>query len=82
MSDVLLISSDGLCSPSIKVKYPFQGTKTESYSWGFGWYPNNNSAAIIAKDPASMNTDVLNQCLNGLVAFSLFNLFCKNKKFC
>ncbi|MFT6834873.1 MAG: putative glutamine amidotransferase, partial [Francisellaceae bacterium] len=69
LSEILLISSDGLSSPSIKLKHQCQGNLKEAYSWGFGWYPNDKLAAIIAKDPDSKNSEVLTNALTEWSSF-------------
>lgn len=59
VSDILAISTDGLASPSIKLKLETQARGTHPYGWGFGWYPNDGQAAIVTKDPVARDTQVL-----------------------
>lgn len=59
VSDILAISTDGLSSPSINLKLETHAQGTHPYGWGFGWYPNDNQAAIVAKDPVARDTQVL-----------------------
>ncbi len=51
MSDILVINSDGLASPSINLKLPKQLDGGTSFGWGIGWYPSDNQAAVVIKDP-------------------------------
>jgi transglutaminase-like putative cysteine protease/predicted glutamine amidotransferase len=79
LSDVLLVSSDGLSSPSIKIKPPYPNTNKAHYSWGFSWYPNDNLAAIIAKDPASKDSEVLTNALTDRTRFRSSTFMAKTK---
>jgi transglutaminase-like putative cysteine protease/predicted glutamine amidotransferase len=65
---LLLLNSDALTSPSIKLKPPHLQSHRQ-FSWGFGWYPNDNQAAMIAKDPASHTNDVVSDALSDWSSF-------------
>ncbi len=51
MSTILGISSDGLLSLNLALHPGDSDTQTHPYCWGVGWYPGNESSAVIQKDP-------------------------------
>ena len=78
-SDILALSFDSLSSPSIKVRLPDQLYGTHPLGWGMAWYPNDNQAAIIKKDPAARGTDVAMESLADWNNFRSSVFFCKAK---
>ena len=73
VSDIIAISSDGLSSPLIKLNVPEHSEGTHPFGWGFGWYPNDNQAAIVAKDPLARDTQVL---IDAITDWSNFRSTC------
>ncbi len=78
-SDILAISFDSLSSPSIKVRLPDQLVGTHPLGWGIAWYPNDNQAAFVKKDPAARGTDVQMESLDDWNNFRSSMFFCKAK---
>jgi len=65
LSDLLIVNSDGLCSPTIKLNFPVEGKHRGGFpfGWGFGWYPNDNQAAIVTKDPVAHRKSILTDAI-------------------
>lgn len=77
-SDILAFSFDGLSSPAIDLKFrkgPQKGEHT--LGWGLAWYPADNKAAIVAKDPAARDTQSLRGAMEDWDAFRSTVFFCK-----
>jgi len=79
VSDIIAISSDGLSSPLIKLQVSEQEDSSHSFGWGFGWYPNDNQAAIVAKDPLARGTQVLIDAITDWANFRSTNFIAKVK---
>lgn len=76
-SDILLVNFDAPGSPSIDINLSSNPAGSHSYGWGLGWYPGNQSSAMVIKDPAARATQVFT---NGLTDWSNFRshiFFCK-----
>ena len=80
MSDIFALNFDGLSSPSIKLKLFDEAQASISTGWGFGWYPNNNQGAIVAKDPAARDTRILTEALMDWEKFRSTVFICKVMK--
>lgn len=78
-SDILALSFDSVSSPSIKVKLPEQLYGTHPLGWGVAWYPNDNQAAIVKKDPVARGTDIQVEALADWTNFRSTVFFCKAK---
>ena len=78
-SDILAVSFDSLSSPSIKVHLQDQLYGTHPLGWGMAWYPNDNQAAMVKKDPAARGTDVEMESLDDWNNFRSTLFFCKAK---
>ena len=78
-SDILALSFDSVSSPSIKVKLPEQLQGTHALGWGIAWYPNDNQAAIVKKDPVARGTNVQMEALADWNNFRSTVFFCKAK---
>ena len=77
-SDILAFSFDGLSSPSIDLKFrkgPQKGEHT--LGWGLAWYPNDNKAAIVTKDPAARDTRSMHDATGDWDSFRSTVFFCK-----
>lgn len=77
-SDILAFSFDGLSSPAIDLKFrkgPQKGEHT--LGWGLGWYPGDNKAAIVAKDPSARDTTSLRGAMQDWDVFRSTVFFCK-----
>ena len=78
-SDILALSFDGPSSPSIKVKLPETLYGSHPLGWGVAWYPNDNQAAIVKKDPVARGTDIQLEALSDWDVFRSTVFFCKAK---
>jgi transglutaminase-like putative cysteine protease/predicted glutamine amidotransferase len=78
-SDILALSFDSVSSPSIRVKLPEQLEGTHALGWGIAWYPNDNQAAIVKKDPVARGTNVQMEALADWNNFRSTVFFCKAK---
>lgn len=78
-SDIFALNFDSVSSPSIKVKLPEQLYGTHPLGWGIAWYPNDNQAAIVKKDPIARGTDVQMEALADWNNFRSTIFFCKAK---
>ena len=78
-SDILALSFDSLSSPSIQVKLPEQLQGTHPLGWGVAWYPNDNQAAIVKKDPVARGADIQVEALADWNNFRSTIFFCKAK---
>ncbi len=76
-SDILAISLDGPSSPTINLNLPKDITGNHSHGWGFGWYPGDHYAAMVAKDPAARGTQVLAETITDWSNFRSTVFFCK-----
>ncbi|MDA7742506.1 class II glutamine amidotransferase, partial [Francisellaceae bacterium] len=73
---LLLLNSDALISPSINLETS-HFRDNSSFGWGFGWYPNDKQAAMVAKDPDSQTTDVVSDALSDWSSFRSTTFFSK-----
>ncbi|MES2985207.1 MAG: class II glutamine amidotransferase [Pseudomonadota bacterium] len=78
-SDILALSFDSVSSPSITVKLPEQLYGSHSLGWGVAWYPNDNQAAIVKKDPAARGADIQIEALADWNNYRSSVFFCKAK---
>ncbi len=78
-SDILALSFDSLSSPSIQVKLPDQVYGSHPLGWGVAWYPNDDQAAIVKKDPVARATTVQMEKLADWNTFRSTVFFCKAK---
>lgn len=76
-SDILAISLDGKGSPSIKLTLPNKAEESHSHGWGFGWYPDDNSSAMVTKDPVARGEQVLVDAITDWSNFRSTTFFCK-----
>lgn len=77
-SDIFAFSFDGLSSPLIDLKFrtgPQKGDHT--LGWGLAWYPADNKAAMVAKDPAAKDTVSLKGAMSDWEGFRSTVFFCK-----
>lgn len=78
-SDILVFSFDGLSSPFIELKLPNTQDGTHSLGWGLAWYPGDDKAAIVAKDPAAEDPQALKEVVADWRSFRSTVFFCKVK---
>ena len=76
-SDILVLSLDGESSPSININLSQNYLGSHSQGWGFGWYPGDEQSAMVTKDPAARNTQVLMDALTDWAHFRSTVFFCK-----
>lgn len=81
MSDLLAMSFDMPVSPSISFNSPVRaegaaGTADLPRGWGMGWYPGDESAAVVIKDPTSVGDNVMAQVLQGWERFRSATFLC------
>jgi transglutaminase-like putative cysteine protease/predicted glutamine amidotransferase len=77
-SDIFAFSFDGLSSPVIDLKFrtgPQKGDHT--LGWGLAWYPADNKAAQVAKDPAAKDAASLKGAMSDWEGFRSTVFFCK-----
>ncbi|MCO5170871.1 MAG: class II glutamine amidotransferase [Planctomycetes bacterium] len=65
MSQLLGLSFDCTSSPSIELKGMRQAgdTRHRPYGWGFGWFPGEDRAAMLVKDPTSIGDNAMTKVL-------------------
>jgi len=68
---------DAQGSPSINLELPNQSGGSHSHGWGFGWYPEDNSSAMVTKDPAARGEKVLVDTITDWSNFRSATFFCK-----
>lgn len=78
-SDILALSFDSLSSPAIEVKLPQKLYGSHPLGWGVAWFPNDNQAAIVKKDPVARGTDVHLESMADWEIFRSTTFFCKAK---
>jgi transglutaminase-like putative cysteine protease/predicted glutamine amidotransferase len=76
-SDILVMSLDGPSSPSIKLQLGKPVSGSHEQGWGFGWYPGDQTAAMVTKDPAALSTQVLLDAITDWSSFRSTVFFCK-----
>lgn len=59
MRTLVLISVDGLLSPKFTIELETVEGGEASFGWGIGWYPLNQTAAVVHKEPAVRAKKVL-----------------------
>ena len=77
MSDIIALSFDGLSSPSINLKLEELTQESHAYGWGFGWYPHDHQAAVVAKDPLASGTQVFADAVTDWQSFRSTVFLCK-----
>ncbi len=78
-SDILALSFDSSSSPSIQVNLPKTLYGSHPLGWGVAWYPNDNQAAIVKKDPVARDTHIEIEKLTDWTNFRSTTYFCKAK---
>jgi len=78
-SDILALSFDGLTSPTIKLRLPLELQGTHPLGWGVAWYPNDNQAAVVTKDPVARGTEVMMDAMTDWNNYRSSIFFCKVK---
>ena len=76
-SDILVLSLDGAASPYININLSKEAGETHSLGWGFGWYPDDQRSATVAKDPTAHDTKILVDALTEWANFRSTIFFCK-----
>jgi transglutaminase-like putative cysteine protease/predicted glutamine amidotransferase len=76
-SDILLINFDSPSSPSININLAKNLSGSHTHGWGLGWYPGNQSSAMVIKDPAARGTQVFTDSLTDWSNFRSHVFFCK-----
>ncbi len=64
-SELLALSFDTAASPSIRLKSQRAeaGHEPPAFGWGFGWYPGDELASVVIKDPTSTGGDAMSRHL-------------------
>lgn len=76
-SDIIALSFDSAASPSIRLKLPARLHASHPLGYGIAWYPNNNQAAIVSKDPAARGGEIEMNALADWENFRSAVFFCK-----
>lgn len=76
MSDFLVMSMDCIGSPNINLHSAIS-PKSNNCGWGFGWYPNDESASASVKDSSSKEANDLALTLSNWKNFRSTTFFCK-----
>ena len=76
-SDILAVSLDGKGSPSISLKRSNSAGGSHAQGWGFGWYPDDHSSAMVAKDSVMRGQQVLLDAITDWSNFRSTLFFCK-----
>lgn len=77
-SDIIALNFDGLSSPNIDLHFrqgPQKGDHT--LGWGLAWYPNDNKACIVAKDPSAKDAATLKGAIDDWESFRSTVFCCK-----
>lgn len=67
LTRLLALSFDGAASPSIRLAYSAPGRHKPDdapYGWGFAWYPEQTSCALVIKDPTSIGENAMTKLLS------------------
>lgn len=67
LTRLLALSFDGAASPSIRLAYSAPGRHRHEdapYGWGFAWYPEQTSCALVIKDPTSIGENAMTKLLS------------------
>lgn len=67
-SELFAVSFDSIGSPSLKLKVD-RTPDAPPASWGFGWYPHDDAAAVVLKDPTDVTGTLLGESLHGWERF-------------
>ncbi len=78
MSDVLALNFDGVSSPSIRLKLQGHSQHRHRLGWGFGWYPHDQQAAAVTKDPSAHDTMIATESLADWASFRSTTFLCKS----
>ncbi len=76
-SDIVVASFDAASSPSIRFNLSRKYKGSHSHGWGFGWYPGDQQSAIVVKDPAARDSEILTNAIAGWANFRSNVFFCK-----
>ncbi|ACY14593.1 class II glutamine amidotransferase [Haliangium ochraceum] len=77
MSHLLAMSFDMLASPSIQLRsWADANANAAATGWGFAWYPGENLAAQVIKDPVSTGDTALTRVLRDWDRFRAVNFVC------
>lgn len=77
MSDLLAIGFDCISSPNIKLN--LEGGSPQNSGWGFGWYPDDDSAASVVKDTGVKKAEDITSALSDWRRFRSTNFLWKVK---
>jgi transglutaminase-like putative cysteine protease/predicted glutamine amidotransferase len=77
MSDFFAMSFDSLSSPSVSLKAFEDASTPGTAGWGLGWYPNDDNAAMIIKDPGSRKAQIFAKTLSDWNVFRSTVFLCK-----
>lgn len=65
LTRLLALSFDGAASPSIRLAYGEHHKHDDApYGWGFAWYPEQTSCALVIKDPTSKGENAMTKVLS------------------
>jgi transglutaminase-like putative cysteine protease/predicted glutamine amidotransferase len=78
-SDLFAVSFDSIGSPSLKLKVDRMPEAPPS-TWGFGWYPHDDAAAVVLKDPANISGMSFGESLHGWERFRSSIFLCYYRK--
>lgn len=76
-SDIMTINLDGPTSLDIKLNLNTYINSSHANGWGLGWYPNDNQASMVIKDPAPRETQVVADTVTDWSSFRSTVFFCK-----
>ncbi len=77
LGDIFALSLDGLSSPLIQIEMHDHVHGSHANGWGFGWYPNDNQAAMVMKDPLASSAHLLVDALTDWAEFRSTVFLCK-----
>ena len=76
-SDILALSFDAKSSPSLDLHLPELAAASHSQGWGLGWYPDDQSSAMVTKDPGARSKKVPVASITDWGSFRSTVFFCK-----
>jgi len=78
MSYLLGLSFDVEASPSIRLKAPPRSIyqHRQPFGWGIAWYPSGDTAAMVVKDPTTVDNSALTMLLHDWKRFRSSIFFC------
>jgi len=75
LNELIALNFDNLCTPVIKLKE--SAADPAAHPSGFGWYPNDDYAAVVIKDHAGKGSQTLAQAMNDWSHFRSTLFLCK-----